>query len=185
MPKLKFKRTPEEEAEHQARKARRKEKKRKRTASDPRSHGTSSKRAHGDHRDGPARKWDSGEEDDIPEMTSRADKAENPHMRPRRFSERMDDDAVRAQVEEEMFREKLFGAMGEDERLDGLESHLNDFVHVPDRWKQAATGEPDKVLYEEDDFLRLDPSTLDDDEYAEWVRLGMYRYAAHSFWISW
>lgn len=74
-----------------------------------------------------------------------------------------------------MFRERLFDAMGHDERLDGLENQLNDFAHIPDRWKNAATGTTEKDLYDADDFLKLDPSTLDDNEYAEWIRLGMYR----------
>jgi hypothetical protein len=35
-----------------------------------------------------------------------------------------------------------------------------------------------RAYYDDDldgDFLRIDPSTMDDEEYAEWVRQGMYR----------
>ncbi|KAF5326061.1 hypothetical protein D9611_000288 [Ephemerocybe angulata] len=175
MPKLKLKRTPEEEAAHQERKALRKEKKRKRSEH---SYASSSKRAHKDTDDDVTqrRKWASSDEDDISAETTRPSKPGHGYPRGSSFNpDRMDDDVRDAEMEEEMFRDRLFGALGEDERLDGLESHLNDFVHVPDRWRNAAAGSSEKVLYEEDDFLKLNPTTLDDDEYAEWIRLGMYR----------
>ncbi|RXW14893.1 hypothetical protein EST38_g10966 [Candolleomyces aberdarensis] len=167
--KLKFKRTPEEEAEHQARKARRKEKKRKRAESDRyhNPHGpSSSKRAHKENADDDDvtwRKWASSDEDE-----ERASKAEREHTRPSPGG----DAASEAEME---FRQKMFDAMGEDDRLDGVETHLNDFVHIPDRWKRAATTTSESHLYDADDFLRLNPNALDDDEYAEWIRLGMYR----------
>ena len=168
MPKLKFKRSPEEEAEHQARKARRKEKKRKRERAQSdryhSPHGSSSKRAHkenADDDDVTRRKWASSDEED----EERASKAEREHVR------RGSEDAA-AEME---FRQKMFDAMGEDERLDGVETHFNDFVHIPDRWKRAATTTSETYLYDADDFLKLNPNTLDDDEYAEWIRLGMYR----------
>jgi len=169
MPKLKFKRTPEEEAEHQARKAARKERKRKREHyRTPSPMPSSGKRAHKESKwdaDEPQRKWASSDEEDRAGPSTRSDKRRSDAS----------DDAMRAQMEDELFREKMFGAMGEDERLDGLESHLNSYVHIPDRWKSAAMGSSGKALYDADEFLRLDPSTLDDDEYAEWIRLGMYR----------
>ena len=73
-------------------------------------------------------------------------------------------------IEERQFREKMFDAMGEDERLDGLETQFNDFAHVPDRWRRSDLG------YEGDDYLKMDPNAMDDEEYAEWIRIGMYRY---------
>lgn len=187
MPKLKFKRTLEEEAEHQARKARRKERKKRKRTDHSQNASKRSHRATDD--DVTSRRWASSDEgeDDVNRATasaphSRASKADDEHTggSSSRFSQRMNDDEIRAEMEERTFREKLFDAMGHDERLDGLENELNDFVHIPDRWKTAATGTAEKELYDEDNFLRLDPSLLDDDEYAEWVRLGMHRCAFHT-----
>lgn len=177
MPKLKFKRTPEEEVEHQARKARRKEKKRKRAESDRyhSPHGSSSKRAHKENADDDVtrRKWASSDDDD--EDEERASKAERERERGHARPSGEREDAAAAYEAEMEFRQKMFDALGEDERLDGMETHFNDFVHIPDRWKRAATTTTETYLYDADDFLKLNPNALDDDEYAEWVRLGMYR----------
>lgn len=82
------------------------------------------------------------------------------------------------QIEERQFREKMFDAMGDDERLDGLETHFNDFAHVPDRWKRSDLG------YEGDEYLKMDPNAMDDDEYAEWIRIGMYRFVVYLRYID-
>lgn len=183
MPKLIFKRTPEEEAEHHARKARRKERKKRKRTDHSQDASKRSRRATDD--DVTSRRWASSDEgeDDVNRATasaphSRASKADDERA-DGGFSQRVNDE-IRAEMEERTYREKLFDAMGHDERLDGLENELNDFVHIPDRWKTAATGTAQKELYDKDNFLKLDPSALDDDEYAEWVRLGMYRYAFHT-----
>ena len=79
-----------------------------------------------------------------------------------------DYDQIREQLEEERFREKMFGAMEEDERLDGLESHLNSYAHIPRRWRG---GGMDRM----DDELAVDPQLMEEEDYAEWVRAGMWR----------
>ncbi|KAL1723680.1 hypothetical protein EV715DRAFT_245148 [Schizophyllum commune] len=85
-----------------------------------------------------------------------------------------DPDMLRAEMEEQAFREKMFDALGDEERLDGIEAQFNDYAHVPNRWGGGATTR-ERVYYDEDSFLHTDPQHLDEEEYAEWVRLGMYR----------
>ncbi|KAG9122764.1 hypothetical protein FRC07_000714 [Ceratobasidium sp. 392] len=82
-------------------------------------------------------------------------------------SSKIDEDALRAEMEERRFREKLFDAMGDDAGLDGTEAHYNDYAHVPPRWK--GPGQSGTRLAEED------PANMDDEQYAEWVREGMWR----------
>ncbi len=78
---------------------------------------------------------------------------------------------IQAEIEEARFREKMSLAFEDDERLDSLEARMNDFAHVPMRW--GGTGSTN--VYEGDDYLKMDPLQMDDEEYAEWVRVGMYR----------
>ena len=155
MPKLKFK----DDHDEPSRKHKRK-KKRSREDDGP------SKRRHTD-----SRKWASSDEEGIDEAGPSSSKHQyHRHSR----QEKPDEDTLR---EEQEWRAKMFDALGDDERLDGIEAQMNDFAHVPDRWRSAATG-PDAAtsLYDEDEFLKLDPGQLDDEEYAEWVRVGMWRY---------
>ncbi|KDN47926.1 hypothetical protein RSAG8_03346, partial [Rhizoctonia solani AG-8 WAC10335] len=80
-------------------------------------------------------------------------------------SSKVDMDALRAEMEERQFREKLFDAMGDDVGLENTEARLNEYVDfVPDRWKDSTSS-----------HLRDDPSTMGDDQYAEWIREGMWR----------
>ncbi|GJJ08462.1 hypothetical protein Clacol_002680 [Clathrus columnatus] len=80
-------------------------------------------------------------------------------------------DELEAQVEDRRFREKLYDAMLDDydNRLDSIEAQLNDYSHIPKRWKSAAGTSI------RDDNVTIDPNLMDDDEYAEWVREGMWR----------
>ncbi|KAG8698136.1 hypothetical protein FRC08_006108, partial [Ceratobasidium sp. 394] len=82
-------------------------------------------------------------------------------------SSKIDTEALRAEMEERMFREKLFDAMGDDAGLDGAEAHYNDYTYVPPRWRDP--GESSTKL------AGGDLSNLDDEQYAEWVREGMWR----------
>lgn len=177
--KLKLKRTPEEEAQRKLRKEKRREKKRKRREAE--DIGSSSKRARQDspnQRDRSTyseRKWASSDDDGSEYGPQPAPSGSTSAFHG--SSNEPDYDALKAEIEESMFREKMFDAMGEDERLDGVEAHFNDFVHVPDRWKttSSSSGKTHHV-FEGDDFLKLDPSTMDEEEYIEWIRAGMYRY---------
>jgi hypothetical protein len=75
-------------------------------------------------------------------------------------------------AEDDTFREKLWDALGDDDRLDAVEAQLNEYAHVPRRWRGASSQvhDPDSMAGPDDD-----PRLMDDDEYAEWVRVGMWR----------
>jgi hypothetical protein len=81
-------------------------------------------------------------------------------------------DGAHTVVEEEIFQEKLWNALGEDERLDGIEARLNEDVYVPRRWRgiSSQASSSDTVGGPGDN-----PNIMNDDEYAEWVRAGMRR----------
>jgi hypothetical protein len=82
-------------------------------------------------------------------------------------SSKIDLDALRAEMEERRFREKMFDAMGDDAGQDGIEAHYNDYAHVPPRWREP--GQSSTKLGDEGVV------NMDDEEYAEWVRKGMWR----------
>lgn len=183
MHKLHFKDTQQERSACKSQKRARKERDRKRKRNsldhdDELKHRTSSKRpqasASGDI---PPRKWASSDEDDAgssygphPVNSSKipSDWKDNSH--------KPDYDTIYAELEEQRFREKMFDALGDDERLDSIEARFNDFGHVPDRWRSAGGLKAGEGIRDEDDFSRLDPQNMDEEEYAEWVRTGMYRY---------
>ncbi|TFK74589.1 hypothetical protein BDN72DRAFT_759324 [Pluteus cervinus] len=167
MPKLHLKRTPEEEAARKLRKEQKRADKRKRRHLDDDTGRKQRPRTE----TSPERRWASDDDVDDgqygPQPSSSKDRT--PQVE---------------EVEERWFREKMFDAVGDEERLDGLEARFNDYAQVPDRWRRAGTRKfgsavynDDDALYEraEGDFLRMDPRHMDDDEYAEWVRVGMYR----------
>ncbi|KIK09244.1 hypothetical protein K443DRAFT_451405 [Laccaria amethystina LaAM-08-1] len=181
MHKLHFKDTPQEQsARSQKRAGKERDRKRKRNSldhDDELKRGTSSKRPHANAGgDIPPRKWASSDEDDAgssygphPANSSKipSDWKENSH--------KPDYDTIYAQLEEQRFREKMFDALGDDERLDSIEARFNDFGHLPDRWRSARSLKAGEGIRDEDDFFRLDPQNMDEEEYAEWVRTGMYR----------
>ncbi|KAK0226236.1 hypothetical protein IW262DRAFT_1541307 [Armillaria fumosa] len=81
-------------------------------------------------------------------------------------------DTIQAGLEEQRFRERMSMAFADDERLDSLEAQFNEFVHIPKRWG----GDSTRPVYDDDgNFMKLDPRYMDDEEYAEWIRAGMYR----------
>ncbi|KAF8653309.1 hypothetical protein AX16_004009 [Volvariella volvacea WC 439] len=164
MPKLHLKRTPEEEAAHILRKERRREKKRKRNAEKE----SSRKRQH-EESERHSRKWASSDEDED-QYGPQPSSSKTMHE---------DDGAPDAEIEEQRFREKMFDALGDDERLDSLEARFNDYGHVPDRWRAAGSIPRGGGRYDDNEawegHLKMDPNTMDDEEYAEWIRIGMYR----------
>lgn len=78
-------------------------------------------------------------------------------------------------MEEIRFRAKMFDAFADDERLDSLEARLNDYAHVPGHWRTESSKARFNVSGD-DEWLKMDPQDMDEEEYAEWVRMGMYRY---------
>ncbi|KIK94521.1 hypothetical protein PAXRUDRAFT_142661 [Paxillus rubicundulus Ve08.2h10] len=86
---------------------------------------------------------------------------------PASSSYKPDYDAIRAEMEEMRFREKMCEALEDDERLDGINSRFNDYAHIPERWGRSHS--------KHDKHDTLDPQDMDDVEYAEWIREGMWR----------
>ena len=74
---------------------------------------------------------------------------------------------------EESFQEKLWDALGDDDRLDGIEARLNEYAYVPRRWRGVS---PQTYSPEATGGVDDDPNFMNDDEYAEWVRVGIWRY---------
>ncbi|KAK7057560.1 hypothetical protein R3P38DRAFT_2841746 [Favolaschia claudopus] len=166
MGKLHLKRTPQEDADHKVRK------KRKR---DSKYHDNPSKAF---KPDGPSRRWDSSDSegaDDVYGPPPPPPQPEaGPSFRPFSSSHKPDYESIRAELEEARFREKMAEAFEDDDRLDSLEARMNDYAHVPDRWKAGRS----RVDYQDvgaDDLFEMDPRHMDDEEYAEWIRAGMYR----------
>lgn len=150
MPKgLRLKRTPAEQTEHDFRKARRAAKK---ASSRPYL-----ARDVGSNLDGRPFDLDSPVLDPGP-STSRHE----PHTVP---------------VAHDSFQEKLWDALGDDDRLDAIEARLNEYAQIPRRWR--GVGSQAYGQHNADGGLEEDPALMNDDEYAEWVRVGMWRYAFH------
>ena len=162
MPKLHLKRTPQDDVAPESRK---RKKKASKTEGKRGTDGDTHRRPHGDT----SRKW--APSDQEPSSPS------SPY--PRHSSSvklDFDFDSIQNELEERRFREKMFEAFEDDERLDALEARLNDYVHIPRRWRHSGfsmSGHP--VYNDSDDFLKVDANALDDEDYAEWVRVGMYR----------
>ncbi|KAK1234257.1 hypothetical protein PQX77_002564 [Marasmius sp. AFHP31] len=179
MPKLHLKRTPEEEAARRLRKKEKKaEKRRRRNDSsdryDAKRHRTSSTSHNG-------RKWASDDEDDeIGPHPAGPSSSKDQHHSDSFYSEyyahasKPDHEAIQAELEEQRFREKLSAAFDEDEAFDSLEARFNSFAHVPRHW--GGHSSKPKPNYDSDEFLKLDPMSLDEEDYIEWVRRGMYRF---------
>jgi len=90
----------------------------------------------------------------------------------------VDYEQIRAECEEIRFQDKMWAAYDDDERLDGIEARLNEFAHVPERWRTGSAGKRTRGELDADDDLGAgDPRYMDDEEYAEWVRIGMWRCA--------
>ncbi|CAG8598826.1 6839_t:CDS:1 [Acaulospora colombiana] len=70
---------------------------------------------------------------------------------------------IQKELEEAKFRAKLFDAMEDDERLDSIEARFNDY-RVPERWQYPSTS----------NSVNENPDYMEEDEYAEWVRRGMW-----------
>ncbi|KAF7782697.1 hypothetical protein Agabi119p4_2073 [Agaricus bisporus var. burnettii] len=174
MPKLHLKRTPEEAALHELRKKEKREGKRRRRDRGS-YHDLESESAHARKHSRaselgqePERKWASSDEDEEqygPKPASSSNSYASGSHKP-------DRDQLEAEKDDLRFKERLFDAYADDERLDSLEARMNDFAHVPDRWRTAR--KPINV-FENDEWLRMDPQVMDEEEYAEWIRMGMYR----------
>jgi hypothetical protein len=172
MPKLHLKRTPAEEAEHQWKKARRAERKAARKRSRT-FHNLDHDEEYVPAKDSSSsykrpRTQPMPEDSGVPMYEDLSDDMEyGPPPPPLSRSHKIDYESMCAEVEEERFRDKLWGALGEDERLDSVEARLNDFIHLPKRWRDD--------YGKGDESMTVDPRYMDDDEYVEWVRASMWK----------
>ncbi|KAI0090585.1 hypothetical protein BDY19DRAFT_904888 [Irpex rosettiformis] len=157
MGKLKLKRTSEEQAAHDLRKAQKRARK-------------AAKRQY--------RNVDGSSDEDEPRKKHQTSYARTEYgymfdegessAGPSHRAHKPDYENIQAQVEEERFREKLWGAFGDDERLDSVEASLNSYAHIPRRWR---SGGMDKI----DDEVDIDPQMMEEEDYAEWMRAAMWK----------
>ncbi|KAI8978189.1 hypothetical protein BD414DRAFT_422170 [Trametes punicea] len=162
--KLRLKRTPAEEAERELRKARkaarRATKKYRRTDDD--SYDDSEHRRKRRRTEDSLGGYDDSDSEYGPQPAS-SGSGSGSHR-----AHKPDYDQIQAELEEMRFRQKLYDAMGDDERLDSVEASLNSYAHIPRRWRG---GGMDRM----DEDLNVDPQYMEDEDYAEWVRAGMWR----------
>ena len=161
--RLKLKRTPAEQAEKDLRKAqraaRKAAKRKERYGSDHDDHDcTSSKR----------RRNDDALNDSDTEYGPQPSSSSGARYDPPPRANKPDYERIRAELEEERFRDKLWGAMGDDDRLDSVEASFNSYAHVPRRWRGGG-------MERMDDELDVQPQYMEDEDYAEWIRAGMWR----------
>jgi len=117
MPKgLRLKTTRAEQAEHELRKARR-----------------AAKKATSRHQ------LAQGTDFDLEGRRSkRRDERDRPSLDPGTSTSRHNARGV--PVAEDSFQERLWDALGDDDRLDAVEARLNEYAHVPRRWRGVGTG---------------------------------------------
>lgn len=170
--RIKLKRTPAEEEEREWRKARRAARKAHEAAGPSRYRASVKYRfkrhdslGHSPSRDGHQRSLYSPEPplDDMP--------VDDAPLPPHKSMAEL-----RAEIEEAHFRAKLFDASlgDDDDRLDALEASFN--AYVPPRWSHYSTSTPGAgpSAPKTSDSLDDDPSQMNDDQYAEWIRKGMW-----------
>lgn len=160
MPKIRLKRTPAEETERalrKARKAARKEAKRRFQSghdlgSDDEPHSKRHKsdgwyeRA-GNDSDGGFDPTDLGEDDNL---------------------QWREEQRLRRE-EDERFQQRMWDEVGEQDRLDSLETDLNSYSHIPSRWRPSHA----------DPAIKANLQSMEEEEYAEWVRQGMWRFVLY------
>ncbi|KAG2043792.1 hypothetical protein BDR03DRAFT_939929 [Suillus americanus] len=159
MAKLHLKRTPAEEAERALRKARKAAK-----AARKRSHLSEEAGEHGESSSKRRRREEVIDSDLDEEVYGPPPPPSLPS------AHKPDYDTILSELEDARFREKMWDALRDDERLDAIDARFNDYAHVPDRWRANAArgGSPE-------DQADMDPRFMDDDTYAEWIRAGMWR----------
>ena len=174
MGKLRLKRTPEEQAAHDLRKAEKRARKATKHRPSREDREECAREDGADHahaaRSRKRRKLedDSDQYDFVFDADDEFLYAEAGPSRQSHRAQKPDYDYIRAQLEEERFREKLAGAFDDDERLDSVEAKFNSYAHIPRRWRG---GGMDRM----DDDLNIDPQMMEEEDYAEWMRDQMWR----------
>lgn len=174
--KLHLKRTPAEESEREWRKAQKAARKAAKKKLQPRSDDEADsyeerERAHARKRrrteDAPSTYHDSDSE--YGPQPAASGSASGSSGAGSHRAHKPDYERIQAEIEEMRFRDKLYEALGEDERLDSVEASLNTYAHIPRRWRGGG-------MERMDDEVGIDPKYMEDEDYAEWVRSGMWRY---------
>ncbi|KAL5504705.1 hypothetical protein ACEPAH_7368 [Sanghuangporus vaninii] len=185
MPRLHLKRTPAEEEERARRKSRKtskkhKEKRSRYTYSDnddserKRHHPRSRSRSPGRGSNHRSRKY-------YNQDPFLGDPGPSSYAHSRVYAS-SDDDTSQTRAEEERFEEKLRDALEDDglydstQRLDNVEARLNSYAHIPRRWRGTDDGFSAGLWMEDArEDIGLEPWQMNDDEYAEYIRAGMWR----------
>ena len=176
MSKLHMKSTPAEDIARRLRKKERKEeRKRKRNAD---ANSSTGKRHRAETTEEHSRKWASSDEDNFLDPGPSTGNQQS-------YRHKSDYDSIQAEVEERWFREKMFDEIDSEDRLDSIEARFNDYGHIPGRWRRGSSTRMGVSAFETPDTgmtddLRLDPRYMEDEEYTEWIRLGMYRCGVSS-----
>lgn len=96
-------------------------------------------------------------------------------------------ETLRAQEEQRRWDEKMRDALEDDglhdmhQRLDGVEARLNSYGHIPRRWRGMEAGFSAGLWMEDArEDIGLEPWQMNDDEYSEYIRAGMWRYVSGS-----
>lgn len=171
MSKLHMKTTPAEDIARRRRKKERKEERKRRRNADADS--STSKRRRAETTEEHLRKWASSDEDDFLDPGPSTGNRES-------HRHKSDYDSIQAEVEERRFREKMFDEMESGERLDSIEAQYNDYAHIPGRWRRGSSTRMGAYAFETPDsdmtdHPGLDPRYMEDEQYTEWIRTGMYR----------
>ena len=168
MSKLHMKSTPAEDIARRLRKIERKEERKRRRNADANS--ANSKRRRAETTEEHSRKWASSDEDDFLDPGPSTGNRQS----------HRDYDSIQEEVEERRFREKMFNEMESGDRLDSIEAQYNDYAHIPGRWRRGSSTRMGAYAFETPDIgmtehSHLDPRYMEDEEYTEWMRMGMYR----------
>ncbi len=102
---------------------------------------------------------------------------------PSSSKQRYDDD-VDHHSDEDRFADKLRDAMDDDaaydnfSRLDSMGARMNDYSHIPRRWRGTDEGFSAGLWMEDAaEEMGVESWRMNDDEYAEYIRAGIWRYA--------
>lgn len=167
MSKLHMKSTPAEDIARRLRRKERKEERKRRHNADANSSTSKRRRVETEEH---SRKWASSDEDDFLDPgPSTGNPQSHKHY-----------DSIQEEVEERRFREKMFDEMESGDRLDSIEAQYNDYAHIPGRWRRGSNTRMGAYAFEmpdigKSDHSGLDPRYMEDEEYTEWIRTGMYR----------
>jgi hypothetical protein len=165
MGKLHLKRTPAEEEERQLRKERKAARKAAKSRVKARHSSEDDGGIYTHERLGsPYHKRRRTQCDDTHTQNDSSDEEYGPHPS---AAHKPDYESILAQLEEQKFQEKMYGALEDDAGIFGVEERLNEF-YVPKRWRESETGKGEGKR-------GLGLEYMEEEDYAEWVREGMWK----------